>query len=92
MKYKLVAVDLDDTILHSDKTISEYTKAVFEKLSKKVKIVVATSRGIQRAEEYAKQLHASALVSLNGAVVYDDGFLIKTTPIPEETVRSILFF
>ena len=90
MKYKLVAVDLDDTILHSDKTISEYTKAVFEKLSKKVKVVVATSRGIQRAEEYAKQLHASALVSLNGAVVYDDGILIKTTPIPEETVRNIL--
>ena len=90
MKYKLVAVDLDDTILHSDKTISEYTKSVFEKLSQKVKIVVATSRAINRAEEYVKQLHAAALVSLNGAVVYDDGNLITTTPIPEETVRSIL--
>jgi len=90
MKYKLIAVDLDDTILRSDKTISEYTKDVFEKLSKKVKIVVATSRAINRAGEYAKQLHATALVSLNGAVVYDEGSLIKTTPIPEETVRSIL--
>lgn len=90
MKYKMVAVDLDDTILHKDKTISEYTKAVFEKLSENVKIVVATSRAIQRAGEYAKQLHASALVSLNGAVVYDEDNLIKTTPISEEVVRSIL--
>lgn len=90
MKYKMVAVDLDDTILWKDKTISEYTKTVFEKLSKKVKIVVATSRGIQRADEYAKQLHASALVSLNGAVVYDEGVLIKTTPIPEDVVRRLL--
>ena len=90
MKYKMVAVDLDDTILHKDKTVSEYTKSVFEKLSKHVKIVVATSRAIQRAEDYAKQLHASALVSLNGAVVYDDGTLIKTTPISEEIVRNIL--
>ena len=90
MKYKLVAVDLDDTILHKDKTISEYTKSVFEKLSRHIKIVVATSRGIQRAEEYAKQLHASVIVTLNGAVVHEDGVLIKTTPIPEETVRGIL--
>lgn len=90
MKYKMVVVDLDDTILHKDKTISEYTKVVFERLSRKVKIVVATSRAIARAGEYAKQLHASALVSLNGAVVYDNGMLIKTTPIEEETVRSIL--
>ena len=90
MKYKMIAVDLDDTVLHKDKTISEYTKAVFEKLSKNAQIVVATSRAIQRAGEYAKQLHATALVSLNGAVVYDNGTLIKTTPIAEETVRSIL--
>lgn len=90
MKYKMVAVDLDDTILHKDKTISEYTKSVFERLSKNVKILVATSRAIQRAGEYAEQLHASALVSLNGAVVYDNGNRIKTTPISEDVVRSIL--
>lgn len=90
MKYKMVVVDLDDTILHKDKTISEYTRNVFEKLSEKVKIVVATSRALQRAGEYAEQLHASALVSLNGAVVYEEGNRIKTTPIAEETVRSIL--
>lgn len=90
MKYKMVAVDLDDTILHKDKTISEYTQAVFERLSENVKIVVATSRAIQRAGEYARQLHASALVSLNGAVVYDGETLIKTTPISEKVVRSLL--
>lgn len=90
MKYKIIAVDLDDTILHKDKTISEYTKAVFEQVSKKAKVVVATSRAIGRAGEYAKQLHASALVSLNGAVVYDKGELVKTTPIAEGTVRKIL--
>ncbi len=90
MKYKMVAVDLDDTILRKDKTISEYTQNVFEKLSEQVKIVVATSRGIQRAAEYANQLHASALVSLNGAVVYEEGQLIKTTPIAGDTVRSII--
>lgn len=90
MKYKMIAVDLDDTILHSDKTISEYTKDVFKRLSKKTKIVVATSRAIQRAGDYAEQLHASALVSLNGAVVYDNGEIIKTTPIGEGLVRNLI--
>ncbi len=90
MRYKVIAVDLDDTILHQDKTISEYTQDVFEKLSRQAKIVVATSRGIQRAEEYVNKLHASALVSLNGAVVYEKGQLIKTTPIAQDTVRSII--
>lgn len=90
MKYKMIAVDLDDTILHGDKTISEYTKEVFERLSKKTKVVVATSRAIQRAGMYAEQLHASALVSLNGAVVYDNGERVGTTPIEEGIVRSLI--
>ncbi len=90
MRYKVIAVDLDDTILHQDKTISEYTQDVFEKLSRQAKIVVATSRGIQRAEEYVNKLHASALVSLNGAVVYEKRQLIKTTSIAQDTVRSII--
>lgn len=90
MKYKIIAVDLDDTILHRDKTISEYTMDVLEQVSKKAKIVVATSRAIQRAGEYARQLHASALVSLNGAVVYDHGEMVKTTSIEERTVRNLM--
>ena len=54
--YKIVVLDLDGTLLTSEKKISPYTKDIIKKLSKKVKIILASARGINTIKTYAEQL------------------------------------
>lgn len=55
--YKLIAIDIDGTLLKNDKTISASTiKAIKEARAKGIKIVLSTGRPIQGLEKYAKQL------------------------------------
>lgn len=42
MKYKCVVVDLDQTLLHEDKSLSRETIEVFAQLPPETEIVVAT--------------------------------------------------
>ena len=43
--YKAIIVDLDRTLLHTDKTISRYTAEVFGRCKEKgIKLMVATAR------------------------------------------------
>ena len=59
--YKLIAIDIDGTLLKNDKTISNSTiKAIKEASSKGVKIVLSTGRPIQGLEKYAKQLNITS--------------------------------
>ncbi|MCI7171749.1 MAG: HAD hydrolase family protein, partial [Dialister sp.] len=47
---KLIAIDLDDTLLHDDISLSEYTKDTLRKaMQKGVRIVIATGRMFQAA-------------------------------------------
>ena len=59
--YKLIAIDIDGTLLKDDKTISNSTiKAIKEASAKGVKIVLSTGRPIQGLEKYAKQLNITS--------------------------------
>ena len=54
---KLVAMDLDGTLLHHDKTISDYTKQVLQKVKAKgVHLVLCTGRPIAAIQRYLKEL------------------------------------
>ena len=53
MKYKCVVVDLDQTLLHEDKSLSQKTIDAFAKLPPETEIVVATGRAIIRTQRYA---------------------------------------
>ena len=46
MKYKCVVVDLDQTLLHEDKSLSRETIEVFAQLPPETEIVVATAMPI----------------------------------------------
>ena len=57
MQIKLVAIDLDGTLLRDDMTISAYSKGVIEKIAKQgVHVVIATGRMFDSAQEKANQL------------------------------------
>lgn len=83
MKYKLVALDLDGTLLRSNHTISEYSKETLRKLDKKgIKVVIATGRSYSSARHKITDLKLDQpVVCYNGAMVRNG----KTHEIIEES-------
>lgn len=71
--YKLVAIDLDGTLLNSYGEISSETRDAIKKtVEKGVEIVLASGRPISSVEDLANELLANHyIVSGNGATVYD---------------------
>lgn len=72
--YKLIAVDMDGTLLKEDKTISYKTHdAVMKAKEKGVKIVLATGRPLEGITDYLNYLGLNSdedyVVTFNGAVV-----------------------
>ena len=67
---KTVIVDLDRTLLHTDKTMSAYTVKVL-KCCKKcgIKIMVATARPFRATKQYCELIDFDAIVVSNGARV-----------------------
>lgn len=74
--YKLIALDMDGTLLKGDHTISEETKNKLMLAKEKgVKVVLASGRPIEGLERYLKELElqneGDYVVSYNGAIVQD---------------------
>jgi Cof subfamily protein (haloacid dehalogenase superfamily) len=71
-RYKLLALDLDGTLLSDDKTISKKNKLWIERaVAEGVTVIFATGRGYTRANEYQEELELdSPMVLLNGADVW----------------------
>ncbi len=71
---KIIVVDLDRTLLHTDKTLSEYTVKVFNECKKcGIKIIVATARPLRTAKHYCDLIDFDAMVVSNGArIIYQN--------------------
>ncbi len=70
MKKYLIVLDLDDTLLRSDQTISTYTKTILKKCQQLGnKIVVSTARSYIRAVGIAKEINADYICAFNGNFV-----------------------
>ena len=72
--YKMLVLDLDDTLLHDDHSISNRNKELLNRAQNMgVKIVLASGRPTPAMLQYAEELelakHDSYLISFNGAVV-----------------------
>lgn len=93
-KIKLIATDLDGTLLHSDKTVSDYTIRVLQEAAKRgIHIVVATGRAIAGVEALVEKLGCVRyLVLSNGAVVYDwkEEKELDICPLKKETALELL--
>ena len=71
--YKLVAIDLDGTLLNSYGAISEHNKKIVQAaIQKGAEIVIASGRPIQSAKSFANELGANNYVICgNGSILYD---------------------
>lgn len=71
---KLLAIDLDQTLLHTDKTVSAMTREIFHRLKTETDHQVLWRRpSRQRAKEYMEAIEADGSISLNGAkTIYHD--------------------
>ena len=85
--YKMVAVDLDGTMLNSYGEVTENTKRVVKQTIKKgTEVVIASGRTIDSIKEIAKDIGASKyIIAGNGAVLYDT----KTDKILYENYKAL---
>ena len=67
---KMIIMDLDGTLLNSDKNISDYTLSVLEKCRRKEnKIAIATARSEKSAERCIKLIKPDIMILNGGALV-----------------------
>ncbi|CDM67539.1 Hypothetical protein CM240_0372 [Clostridium bornimense] len=88
---KLIITDLDFTLLHTDKSISEYSKNIFRKCSEYgIKTAIATARYKIGAEKYINILKPDFEITTDGAMVYHDGELIYGCGFSLDTTNHII--
>ncbi|MGN1327833.1 MAG: Cof-type HAD-IIB family hydrolase [Clostridia bacterium] len=92
--YKLVAIDLDGTLLNSYGEISDRNKNAIKIATEKgAKIVIASGRPIQSAKSFANEAGASNyIISGNGSVLYDaqDNKILYSKAIDRQKALEII--
>lgn len=71
--YRLVAIDLDGTMLNQYGIITEETKDVIKKVQEKnVEVIIASGRAINSVKNFSKEINSqNYFISGNGAITYD---------------------
>lgn len=92
--YKLIAFDMDGTLLNSEKKISKETlKAIHEAFAQGKEVVLSTGRCVVELEEYFDDMpELRYLICTSGALVYDlkEKKTIYAKKLPVEAVQRIL--
>lgn len=93
-QFKLVAVDLDDTLLTTGLKITSHTKQILERVrGLGVHITLATGRMYRSTLPYARELEITEpLITYQGALVKEEhsGKVLFYRPVPLETARNVL--
>ncbi len=84
--YKLVAIDLDGTMLNQYGIITEKTKKAISKAQEKgVEVMIASGRAITSVKRFSKEINSNKyFISGNGAITYN----IKNNKILYENILS----
>lgn len=71
--YRLVAIDLDGTMLNQYGIITEETKEAIKKVQEKnVEVIIASGRAINSVKSFSKEINSqNYFISGNGAITYD---------------------
>lgn len=85
--YKLVAIDLDGTMLNSYGIVTQNTKEAIKKVQENgVEIIIASGRPIDSIKTIAKEIKSEKyFISGNGAIIYD---IKKDEIIYENTLKK----
>lgn len=92
---KLLAIDLDETLLRSDNTVSVYTKRVLQAaLAQGIRVVIATGRMFCSARKVAVEIGLSdvPLISYSGGLIAkcNSGAVLYHHPIPVAVANEVL--
>ena len=92
--YKLIAIDLDGTMLNSYGMVTEVTRKTIKEVEEQgVEIVIASGRPIDSIKEIAKEIESeNYFIAGNGAIIYDmkkDEIIYEKT-MPKEKVLEII--
>ncbi len=93
MKYKLVAIDMDGTLLNRTNQVSERTKKSIELAKEKgVHIILSTGRILKSALYYSETLGLkNPIIASNGAIIVDEASkIIFNKPIESNLVENIV--
>ena len=91
METKLILLDLDETLLHSDKTISDYSAQIFEQCRQRgILIGFCTSRGKPNIIPFERKINPDICICNGGAVIYRNGNLLHAVSFSIEETRALL--
>ena len=90
---QMIVMDLDNTLLNSDKNISDYSISILEKCrSTGIKIVIATARSKKSAERIIKLIKPDFMILNGGSLVINNiEKIIYNKIITKEISNGILF-
>ena len=90
---RLLAVDLDKTLLMEDGSIPDpVVERLRELHSKGVHLAICTGRVRTSAEHYAKMIGGASIVSFNGSVIVSESGMELRSFIPLALVKDVLDF
>ena len=96
LNYKLLALDMDGTVLNSAKKISPRTKIAIENLLKRgVYVVVSTGRNLAEMNDYREDFKLMNFgIVMSGGMIYDffKDAPIKVHAVDEEKIFQIIDF
>ncbi len=89
---QLYVTDLDHTFLHSNQTISPFSKEIWNKKAQNSLLTIATARGFNKSQEFLKGLRLDVpLILLDGAMIVDsDKKLIDVKVLGKEISDTII--
>ncbi len=92
---KMIAIDLDDTLLRDDISISDYTKDVLQKaMAQGVRIVIATGRMFRAARPWGKAIGLGdvPVICYTGSLtgLCESGRLLRDVRIEKDVAEEIL--
>ena len=91
--YRLLALDLDKTLLKTDNSVpNEVVERLKELNSKGIRIALCTGRVTKSAEHFARLIGGASIVSFNGSVICPEGGETRMADIPLALASEVLDF